>query len=315
MQVVAQARDEIGTLAKALNTMTAALRQMIRSLEEGVSARTQELEIQTLRLRTTAEIARDAASATDLDELLVRAAGLIQERFGFYHTSLFMLDSANEYAVLRASPSEAGQAMLANNHRLRVGEVGIVGYVAASAKPRIALDTGQDAVFFNNPLLPNTRSEMALPLLADNVVIGVLDVQSDQPQAFGADDIETMQVMADQLATAIEKARLLGALEENVKQLERSNQQYTKEGWKDIGTQKGIVGYHFDKTRLESTSRLSEQAREALDSGSVIYSNHVDKKSPSSTQRGRTRQTARADHRRGSMCSSKATSSPRRRSG
>ncbi len=278
VEVVVHARDEIGTLAKALNTMTGALRQMIRSLEQGVSTRTQELERQTLRLRATAEIARDAASATNLDDLLVRAARLIQDRFNLYHTGLFMLDSTNEYAVLRASPSEAGQAMLANNHRLRVGEVGIVGYVAASGKPRIALDTGQDAVFFNNPLLPNTRSEIALPLIADNAVIGVLDVQSDQPQAFSQDDVEIMQVMADQLATAIEKARLLGALEDNIKELERTNQQFTKEGWKESGTQKGIVGYHFDKTRLESTTRLSEQARETLESGSVTYSNHLDKK-------------------------------------
>jgi GAF domain-containing protein len=226
-----------------------------------------------LRLLTAAEIARDAASARSLDDLLNRAGRLIRERFGYYHTGIFLLDKNNEYAVLRASPTEAGRAMIENRHQLRVGEVGIVGYVASTGQPRIALDTGQDAAFFDNPLLPKTRSEMALPLIADNVIIGVLDVQSEQPQAFSEEDISIMQVLADQLATAIEKTRLLSELQDNLKELERANQQITREGWKEVGGKKGLTGYHFDKNKLGSASAVPDLAKVALSTGSIAYSN------------------------------------------
>ena len=139
------------------------LQSVIGNLEQRIAERTEALEQQTLRLRTAAEVARDAASAPGLDELLEQAARLIRDRFSLTHTGIFLLDEKKEFAVLRASPSEAGAKMLENKHRLRVGEQGIVGRVAATGEPRIALDTGVDPVYFNNPLLPATHSEMALP--------------------------------------------------------------------------------------------------------------------------------------------------------
>ena len=199
-----RSHDEIGTLSNTFNEMTAQLRNSVGSLEQRVLARTQDLEHQTSRVRTSAEVARDIASAPNLDELLTRSGQLIVDRFNFYHAGIFLLDDKKEYAVLRASPTEAGKQLIANNHRLRVGEQGIVGRVAASGEARIALDTGADAVYFNNPLLPATHSEMALPLKTTEGILGVLDVQSEQPQAFTREDIEIIQVMADQLAIAIE---------------------------------------------------------------------------------------------------------------
>ena len=151
-------QDEIGALAKAYNQMATQLQEIIGKLEQRVTDRTKDLESQTLRLRVAAEIARDAASARDLDELLMRAGELIISRFNFHHVGIFLLDNNKEYAVLVASPTEAGRKMIENNHRLRVGEVGIVGRVSASGEPRITLNTGNDAVFFNNPYLPDTRS-------------------------------------------------------------------------------------------------------------------------------------------------------------
>ena len=211
---------EIASLAMAVNSMTTQLRELIGSLEQRVSRRTQELERQTLRVRTAAEVARDIASAPNLDELLTHSGQLIVDRFEFYHAGIFLLDDKKEYAVLRASPTEAGKQLIANNHRLRVGEQGIVGRVAATGEARIALDTGADAVYFNNPLLPATHSEMALPLKTTEGVLGVLDVQSEQPQAFTQEDIQIIQIMADQLAIAIERTRLQKQVED---QLKKSN--------------------------------------------------------------------------------------------
>src|SRR5215211_4263527 len=124
--------------------------------------------------------------------------------------------------------------MIENGHRLRVGEVGIVGRASATGEPRIALDTGADPAFFNNPYLPNTRSEMALPFKVENNIIGVLDVQSDQPEAFNEDDVAIMQVMADQLATAIERTRLLQEVQRNLRELEGAYGQFTRDNWKRL---------------------------------------------------------------------------------
>jgi len=267
--------DEIGSLATSYNQMAAQLQEIIGRLEQRVVDRTQDLESQTLRLRVAAEIARDAASARDLHELLTRAADLIINRFGFYHIGIFLLDNNKEYAVLVASPTEAGRQMIESNHKLRVGEVGIVGRVSATGEPRVALNTGVDVAFFNNPYLPNTHSEMALPLKVENNVIGVLDVQSDQPDAFNADDVAIMQVMADQLATAIERARLLQEVEQNLKELESAYGRFTRENWKNqaAGTSKGNRGYRFDNVRLEPIKEPPELAGDVLKQNATVNSN------------------------------------------
>jgi GAF domain-containing protein len=237
---------------KVLRNRELELTSIRASLEQRVSDRTDALEQQTLRLRTAAEVARDAASAPRLDDLLDQAAQLILDRFGFYHTGIFLADEKHEYAVLRASPSVAGKAMLANRHKLRIGEQGIVGNVAATGEPRIAMDTGNDPVYFSNPYLPNTHSEMALPLKTAEGTIGVIDIQSDQPEAFTQDDIAIVQVMADQLAIAIQRTSLMQQVQQQLQQLEQSQKFFTQQAWHGF-TQAGPanIGYRFDNVRLE----------------------------------------------------------------
>lgn len=267
--------DEIGALAQAYNQMATQLQEMIGKLEQRVASRTKDLETQTLRLRVAAEIARDAASARSLDMLLNQSAELICNRFGFYHTGIFLLDNDNEFVVLVASPTEAGKKMIENHHKLRVGEVGIVGRVAATGEPRVTQDTGADAVYFDNPYLPNTHSEMALALKAENRVIGVLDVQSDQPQAFNEEDVAIMQILADQLATAIERTRLLQEVEVSLKELESAYGQFTNDKWKGLsaGSLTANKGYRFDNVRIEPITELPELAGAALKTGTLMSSN------------------------------------------
>src|SRR5690606_5853285 len=201
------------------------------------------------------------------------------------HAGIFLLDNSREYAVLVASPTEAGKQMLANGHKLRVGEVGLVGRVAETGEPLIALDTGTSDAYFNNPFLPNTRSEMALPLKVENQVIGVLDVQSEQPEAFNEDDVAIMQVMADQLATAIERTRLLQAVESNLQALESAYGKFTRDNWKQLtnGAVTGSLGYRYDSVRRERISQLPDLASEAIAKGVSVASNG----STPSTQRPR----------------------------
>ncbi|HSL29722.1 MAG TPA: GAF domain-containing protein [Anaerolineales bacterium] len=274
-RAVVERGDEIGALAQAYNQMAAQLQEMIGKLEQRVADRTRDLEGQTFRLRVVAEIARDATAARDVAELLTRTAELICNRFGFYHAGIFLLDKNREYAVLVASPTAAGKQMIENNHRLRVGEVGIVGRVAATGEPRVTLNTGNDAVYFNNPFLPNTRSEMALPLKVEGRVIGVLDVQSDQLHAFTDDDVAIMQILADQLAVAMERTRLLQEVEINLRELESAYGRFTQDNWTRI-SESGVIahkGYRFDNVRIEPVDELPDFAHSALIKGTMISAN------------------------------------------
>ena len=162
----------------------------------------------TVQLETASDVARDAAVILDVDRLIDETVNLISDRFGFYHAGVFLIDEKGERAVLCAASSAGGQRMLDQGHALAVGKIGIVGYVAGTGEPRVALDVGRDAVHFVNPDLPRTHSEMALPLRSRERTIGVLDVQSVRKAAFTQEDVSALQTMADQLAVAIENARL-----------------------------------------------------------------------------------------------------------
>ncbi|MEO5886961.1 MAG: cache domain-containing protein [Anaerolineales bacterium] len=269
--------DEIGTLTTAFQRMTTQLNNSIANLEKRVADRTQDLESQTRWLRVAAEIVRDAASARNLDELLTRSTSLILERFKFYHTGIFLLDNNNEYAALVASPTEAGRLMIDNSYKVRVGEVGIVGHVSASGESQVILNKGIDAVHFNNPLLPDTLTQLAVPLKVESRVIGVLDVQSDQAQAFNAEEIAIMQIMGDQLASAIERTRLLQTVERNLNELEGAYGQYTLESWSGSaeGIQTGNRGYHFDNIRIQSITELTDLGKEAFSTGKTITSKGI----------------------------------------
>ena len=174
-----------------------------------------ETQRRARQLAAASAVARDATAILESEQLLDETVELISERFGFYHAGAFLVDEQNEYAVMRAASSEGGKKMLARGHRLKIGEVGIVGYVAATGEPRVASDVDLDTVWYNAPELPDTRSEMALALKARERVIGVLDVQSTQPAAFSEDDVAVLQTLADQLATAIANADLFQRVRED----------------------------------------------------------------------------------------------------
>jgi GAF domain-containing protein len=260
--------SEFDQLARAFNSMTAQLRRSINELEVRVAGRTLELEQRTQQLQAAGEIARDIAQETGLDELLDRAVNLIRERFGFYHAGIFLLDDRKEYALLRAATGEAGREMLARGHRLLVGQVGIVGNAAGSGKARIALDVSADSAHYRNPLLPETRSEMALPLRVGSEVIGALDVQSKKTGAFHEDDISTLQTMADQLAVAIENARLIDRLNQTVVELERSYAQYTEQAWSRLSARQELpAGYRYHENRVDA---LNESTAEGLPTRTAV---------------------------------------------
>jgi len=256
---------------EAQKTLTHALEEERNSLERRVEDRTQQLERRAIEMEAASTLARDISSMSSLEELLSTAVSLVQNEFDFYHVGLFLLDDRSEYAVLKSATGEAGRIMLENNHRLRVGEVGIVGYVVSKGEPRIALNVGEDAFHFKNPILPLTQSEMALPLITDNRVIGALDVQSKKQNAFTQQDILVLQTIADQLAVAIEKAELVTRLQKSLQDLERNYQQFTQKSWKTrLSAPKHRYGYRYKDSIIEQRALDNEQALAVLQSGDRI---------------------------------------------
>lgn len=235
---------------KNLIVANESLTELNQSLEDRVEHRTVELTLANARnerrarqFEAIAQVARATTSIQDEDTLLSRLTQVISEQFGFYHVGIFLLDEQHQNAVLRASNSEGGRKMLARRHRLMIGQAGIVGHVAASGTPRIALDVEADAAFKDNPDLPATRSELALPLKLGEQIIGVLDVQSTAPNAFQPEDTEILYTLADQVAIAIQNARSHEATHRLLDEAQRTSESYMKEAWRLLQAQEKKVGY------------------------------------------------------------------------
>ncbi len=250
--------DETQHLTTQLNQLLAQLQASQSILEKEVEQRTADLNVRTARLQAIALISKEAASTRDVQTLLSRTVKLISERLGFYHAGIFLLDPAGEYAVLQAASSEGGQRMLERGHRLAVGEQGIVGTAAYQNRPHIATDVEQDSVYFNNPDLPLTKSEAAIPLSAHGKVIGILDIQSTEEAAFSQDAIELLQTLADQIALAINNAQLIEEGQKTLTQLQAILEENIKQTWRRQSMfQKG--GYRYTPT---GTFVLAHEERE-----------------------------------------------------
>ncbi|MBN1667443.1 MAG: GAF domain-containing protein [Anaerolineales bacterium] len=264
--------NEIGILTQAFQDMTGRVRTNVQELEQRVAERTASLERRAIQLQTAAEVGRFAATLRDLDELLNEVTHLISNRFGYYHVGIFLLDQAGEYAVLQAANSAGGKRMLDRHHRLKVGAEGIVGFVTRQRTPRIALDVGQDAVFFDNPDLPQTRSEMALPLEAGERLLGALDVQSVEAAAFAEDDIAVLQVLADQVAVAIENAYLFQESQEALDAAQRAYGELSRQAWQEFLQAKQELGFASTSDRDLATAlpEWSQAMKQASQTGQMV---------------------------------------------
>lgn len=274
--------DELQDLGNAFNKMTIELFQMLDTLEEKVAERTTDLEIarqqserHVRELQTISEISGIIASEQKIETLLPLITRLVSERFDFYHVGIFLVDETGQWAVLQAANSEGGQRMLMRGHKLEVGATGIVGYVTRNGTPRIALDVGADSAFFNNPDLPATRSEMALPLSVRGQIIGALDVQSIKPGAFTEDDANTLGVLADQIAISIENTRLIGRIQSTLAEVQSLYHQDIATSWAKFVQDEGLVGYRKSLTESKFISQpvVTDEIRQTINRGSVSVFN------------------------------------------
>lgn len=246
--------------------------EMLRaSLEERVAERTYELERRSVQLQAATEVGRAATSILDVDELMWRVVERIQERFGLYHVGLLLLDGTGQGAVYRAGSGAAGRELWEQGFRLRVGGNSMVGWCTANAQARIAQDVSQDAVYLGHELVPATRSEAALPLIARGQVLGAISAQSDQPGTFDPDTVAALQTMADQVAIALENARLYTESQQALEATRRAYAQYSQEAWSRLLGSRPEWGYSFvHQTVLPSQGDWQPEMVEAVQTGHAV---------------------------------------------
>lgn len=218
--------DEFEQVADALNIMAVSITEKREDLQRQVAQRTAQLQASN-------EVARVANSILEPDKLISTVIKLITENFGYYYAAIFQVSEDGRWAEIKDATGAAGETLKARRHRLQIGGNSMVGSAIGMQEARIALDVGEAPVRFNNPLLPNTRSEIALPLVVGSRVIGALDVQSLRESDFMEEDITTLQSMANQVAIALENARLFREMNESLEELRQSNQEFVTTAWQD----------------------------------------------------------------------------------
>ncbi len=219
--------DEIGEIGAAFVDMRQYVRNLLDDLESRIALRARDIN-------ATQEVSRFAATQRDLQTLMEQVVELIVEKFpSIYHSQIFLVDNARQFTVLRASTGEVGRLLLERGHRLAVGSSSLVGQASAVSRPFIARDTAASNIHRPNVLLPETLAELAVPLRVGNQVIGVLDVQSKFRNAFNPDEIGILETLADQVAVAIENARLYQESLRRLEELERANRKATLQAWQE----------------------------------------------------------------------------------
>lgn len=246
------ATDEIGSLAVYFNRMISRLEQFQRNLEVQVAERTAQLE-------ATNEVGRVASSILDPDELIAKVVNLITDRFGYYYAALFIIEESGTWAELADATGKAGKTLKERRHRLAVAGNSMVGFAITNRKARIALDVGEESIRFDNPLLPETRSEIALPLIVGDHVIGVLDVQSKAASAFSPRDVEVLQNMANQVAVSIENARLFQSSQALLEEMRATNQRYLLSSWSELTRASGKIEVQTKESSSEEEGFYSTE--------------------------------------------------------
>ncbi len=270
-------QDEIGILAQSFNQMTEQLLESIGSLEQRVSDRTRDLEKRSTHLQAAADVGRAASAMLDPTQLLQEVVEVIRERFNLYYVGLFLVDQSREWAYLRAGSGEAGQKMLARQHRIQVGQ-GMIGWSIANAEARIALEAGADAVRLATEELPETRSEAALPLRVRGQIIGALTIQDSEPDSFDDASIAILQTMADLVSVAIDNANLYTQTQDALVASRRAYGEISDQAWTETlatqstlgykSSEQGLIAVEDQSTNIEKTALRAGDITQSTEKGS-----------------------------------------------
>jgi len=267
--------DEVGTLATSFNEMTGQLQQTLQNLELQVEERTKELELAGV-------VGQTLSQERELDRLLNNSVELIQENFGLYHTQIYLLDATGKALILQAATGEAGRELLGRAHRLSVGGGSINGLAASQKSPVLVSDTSASPIFRANPLLPETRSELSVPLRIGERVVGVLDVQSRAAGGLSIENLPAFEALAGQLAIAIENANLINQIQMAQEEVFNQARHFSRQGWNeylDAIDRKERIGFTYDRQAIQPLDDvlMPEQKDEILSNSIEIVGEPIGK--------------------------------------
>lgn len=236
---------------EAANTSLNLTQTELKNRSEELLVANKQLENSTKKLRAVAEVTSTAASLRNFESLISLTTSIISDQLGYYHVAIFLLDENKQYAILRSANTEAGSKMMARGFRVPVGQLGIVSSVAQTGQLRIALNTGENKMFFNNPDLAQTQSEVALPLKSGDEIIGVLDIQSARPGDFNEEEVSILSILADQVAIALQNALLFDESQRALREANVESLRATRSAWQEYTKTAQAQGYRYDGIKSE----------------------------------------------------------------
>jgi len=249
----------VNSILRRLGDLAHDLEMERNGLEKRIQDRTTDLQRRLVQIRTAAAISSSISSVLEIQPLLQQVADLIHDQLNLYYVGVFMLDDLGQFAILKSGTGDAGKNMIAAGHRLPVGGTSMIGQATATRQPRIALDVGSESVRFNNPNLPLTRSELALPIVGRAKVLGAFTIQSSEPEAFDEDDVLILKGIADSLATAIENAALFQQTQENLEEIRSLNRAFLQQEWSEAIGNLGNLAYTYESSLPENTNGIGQQ--------------------------------------------------------
>jgi GAF domain-containing protein len=250
----------LSIIVRNLNTSLDKERKLLDEIDKDrgeLDKRAVELSRRLAQIRTAADISRSVNAVLDPTVLLQQVVDIVRQRFDLYYVGIFLLDERQEYAVLQAGTGEAGKKMVDNEYKLSVGGASMIGWSIAHGQPRISLDTSDETVRYNNPFLPKTRSEVALPLQSGELVFGAISLQASKPKAFNDDDVTILQGIANSLAAAIQNARLSQQAQKHIEEIQALHRQYVLDTWTRAAVNPDLSSFTYSN---ETESTVSESA-------------------------------------------------------
>jgi GAF domain-containing protein len=267
----------VGAIARAISNEHAQIQAnrelegLRASLEQRVSDRTQDLQRRTQQLQAAAEVSRAATSLLDSEQLMWRVSELLAERFELYHVGLFRIDATGHWAEYRAGAGETGRRLAQEHFRLEVGGDSLIGWCTAHAQARITQDVTTETQRVVHPLVPSTRSEAALPLIVRGRMIGALSVQSNLPGTFDANAVAVLQTITDQVAVAMENARLFAESQEALQAMRRAYGAWSRQTWSELLRNHPRWGYTYrDQSIVPAGEDWEPEALEAMQTGKTV---------------------------------------------
>lgn len=262
--------SSIGVLVNSLNNAIRQSRDLAKELDadkEQLAARSETLERRELQIRTASEISRAVVAELDPDTLFQRVSDLVRKAYNLYYVGVFTVDQAGEFANLRAGTGEAGKKMVANKHKLAIKQSSMIGNAIITKQAQISGDVALDPLHYKNPDLPRTRSELAIPIISTERVVGAITVQSMSADAFDENDIIVLQGVADSLATALENASLFQQVQNSLEDVRALHRRYLLESWENVTSRGQALGYTYEKALplSESSARTSLPRQSQLD--------------------------------------------------